>query len=251
MKNGHRVYDTHTHLGAARHSGRRQNMEQMLASMDTQGVDRSMLIPFPVVEDFRATHDQIAAALAAQPERFAGAACLDPFVPEQIYRDEIKRCAEELGFTAIKIQPQYQALNPIHTRNDFLYECAALYNMAVIVHTGAGAPFALPSLYIMPARRFPEVPIVLGHCGGGVYSLESIVAASVCPNIYIEVSSLMPHHIHEVLQFVPTNRIMAGSDLIESLDAEMHKIFTLNVSEPDRANILWNTARAVFDGESA
>ena len=55
----------------------------------------------------------------------------------------------------------------------------------------------------MPARKFPDLPIVLGHAGGGLYVLEAIVAASVCPNIFVELSSLMPHHVQEVLAHVP------------------------------------------------
>ncbi len=214
----------------------------MLASMDAHGVDRSLLIPFPVVEDYRAQHDLIAAAVRAHPDRFAGAACIDPFVPEAEFRDEVRRCAEELGLRALKLQPQYQALNPLSPRSDFLYEAALEHKLAVVVHTGAGAPFALPSLYIMPARRFPELPLILGHAGGGLYAAEAIVAASVCENIYVELSSLMPHHIEEVLAHVPANRLMMGSDLPVSLEAELVKILNLDIAADDKREILSGTA---------
>lgn len=248
MRNGFRLYDAHAHIGLARHSGRQQEASELLQAMDCQGVDRALLLPFPVVEDFRAEHDKIAKALREYPGRFTGAACIYPFVAEDIFRDEVKRCAEELGFRAIKLQPQYQALNPIGRRGDFLYETALRYRMAVVVHTGSGVPFALPSLYIMPARRFPELRIILGHAGGSVYMLETIVAASVCPNIYIELSSLMPHHIAEVAAHVPSNRLMVGSDLPESMETEMHKVLTMSLSDEAKADILWNTAEAVLEG---
>ncbi len=247
MKNGFQLYDTHAHLGLARHSGRRQTAETLLEAMDRHGVDRSMLLPFPVVDDFRREHDGIAEAVRRYPKRFAGAACVYPFVSPEAFRDEIKRCAEELGFRAIKLQPQYQALNPVGTRGDFLYEAAARHRMAVIVHTGSGVPFALPSLYILPARRFPELPIILGHGGGSVYMLETIVAASVCPNIYIELSSLMPHHIADILAHVPSNRLMVGSDLPESMETEMHKMLTMAIPDLAKRDVLWNTAERVFD----
>lgn len=242
MRDGFRIYDTHTHLGQARHSGRTHAVEEMLASMDAHGVDRSLLIPFPVVEDYRAQHDLIGAALRAYPDRFSGSACIYPFVPESDFRDEVRRCGEELGFCALKLQPQYQALNPLSARSDFLYEAALEQKMAVVVHTGAGAPYALPSLYIMPARRFPELPLILGHAGGGLYAAEAIVAACVCDNIYVELSSLMPHHIEEVLAHVPPNRLMMGSDLPVSLEAEVVKILSLNIDEADKREILWGTA---------
>ena len=246
MKGGFRIYDSHTHIGVARHSGREFSADAMLRHMDQTGVDRSMLIPFPVVEDYRATHDLIAAAMRAHPDRFAGAACLNVFVAEAEFRDEVRRCAEVHGFTALKLQPMYQALNPLSPRGDFFYEAALANRMAVIVHTGAGAPFALPSLYIMPARRFPELPIVLGHAGGGIYMAEAVVAAVVCPNIYIELSSLMPHHVREVLQHVPADRLMAGSDLPESVETEIGKILGLDVADDVKRRILWDTPERVF-----
>jgi uncharacterized protein len=248
MRDGFSLYDTHTHLGAARHSGRTCGLDDMLKAMDGFGVDRSLLIPFPVVDDYAAQHDLIAAALRSHPGRFSAAACIYPFILEQEFRDEVKRCAEELGFRALKLQPQYQALNPISPRSDFFFETAAEFGLPIVAHTGTGVPFALPSLFIMPARKFPEVRIILGHAGGSIYAAEAIVAASVCENIYIELSSLMPHHIREVLAHVPSNRLMAGSDLPESIDAELGKIISMDIPREDKENILWNTARRLIDG---
>jgi predicted TIM-barrel fold metal-dependent hydrolase len=246
MRDGFRVYDAHAHLGEARHSGRKQSVGDMLRAMDQTGIDRALLIPFPVVDDHRAAHDGIAAAMRAHPDRFQGAACVYPFVPEVAFRDEVRRCAEELGFRALKLQPQYQALNPLSPRSDFLFAAADEYKLTVVVHTGAGAPFALPSLYIMPARKFPDLRVVLGHAGGGLYVLEAIVAASVCPNIFVELSSLMPHHIQEVLAHLPPERLMIGSDLPESAEVEIGKIQNLPISGPARQQILWDTAYGLF-----
>lgn len=249
MLEGFKVFDSHTHLGVARHSGRVYTADRMLRHMDEHGIERSLLIPFPVVDDYRWTHDLIAEAVAAHPSRFAGAACLNPFVPEQEYRDEVRRCAEQLGFRALKFQPQYQPLNPVSRRSDFLFESALENKMALICHTGTGAPFSLPSLFILPARRYPELPIVLAHSGGSSFALEALVAATVCPNIYLELSSLMPHHLGEILGAIPSERLMIGSDLPESVDTEIGKIVDLKVPKKVKRDILWNTPRRLFDGK--
>ena len=144
MRDRFRIYDAHTHLGVARHSGRKHTADDLLRVMDRTGIDRSLLIPFPVVDDFRAAHDGIAAALRAHPDRFGGAACIDPFIPEDEFHDEIRRCAQDLGFRALKLQPQYQALNPVSDRSDFFFAAAQEQKLTLVVHTGAGAPFALP-----------------------------------------------------------------------------------------------------------
>lgn len=246
MRNGFRIFDTHTHIGRARHSGRSLTAEQLLASMDDFGIDRSVAIPFPVVEDYRAAHDEIGRAVKAYSDRLVGAACLYPFMPEDQFRDEVRRCVQDWGFRALKLQPQYQALNPISRRSDFLFETALEHRLAVICHTGTGIPFALPSLFILPARKFSELPIILAHSGGGILTTEAIVAATVCPNIYLELSSLMPHHLVEVLEHVPSSRLMIGSDVPESLETEMSKILGLKAATEVQADILWNTADRLF-----
>jgi uncharacterized protein len=248
VKNGFRVYDTHTHIGRARHSGRVFTADQMLRHMDACGVDRSLLIPYPVVEDHREAHDEIGRAVREHPDRFSGCACLYPFIPLDVFRDELRRCVEVHGFRALKLQPQYHGLNPISPRNDFYFESAIEHRLPIVVHTGAGAPFALPSLYIHPARRFPDLTIILGHAGGSIYFAEAAVAAAACSNIYVELSSLMPHHIAEILPHVLSNRLMAGSDLPLSVETEIGKIFTLDISDEAKREILWTTPRRVIDG---
>jgi predicted TIM-barrel fold metal-dependent hydrolase len=73
-----------------------------------------------------------------------------------------------------------------------------------------------------------------------------MLAAVFCPNVFLELSSLMPHHVLEVLSEVPSERLMIGSDLPESLEIEMGKIIALDISERDKRNILWDTACRVF-----
>lgn len=243
-----RIWDTHTHIGEALHSGRVFRADDLLSSMDRHGIERSTVIPFPVVADYRSAHDEIAAAVRAHRDRITGCACLNPFVARDEFNGEVRRCAEELGFRALKLQPQYQPLNPLSPRGDFFFEAALRHRLPVIVHTGAGSPFALPSLYIAVARRFPALQIILAHAGGGLYVGEAIVAADVCPNIYVEVSSLMPHHVLEVLRHIPSRRLMIGSDLPESTAAEIGKITELDVAERVKQDILWNTAERVFGG---
>jgi len=248
MKSGYRIYDTHSHLGSALHSGRRVTAEEMLVHMDARGIDRSLLIPFPVVADYRAEHATIARAVRDHPDRFSGALCISPYLPEKEVAEEVRRGVDELGFRALKIQPQFCGLNPMSSRASWFFGLANEHRLPVVFHTGSGAPFALPSLLIPPAREYPELPIIAGHCGGPVYYLEAIVAAQVCPNLYLDLSSLMPHQVLEVVRQIPASRLMAGSDLMESAAVELGKIVDLPVDESSRRAILWETPRRVFDG---
>lgn len=249
MRDGFFLFDSHTHLGEAEHSGRVATPRQLLATMDRCGVDRSLLIPFPVVEDFRKTHDHIADAVRLHPARFAGAACLNPYEGEAVYRAEVRRCREQLGFRALKLQPQYTAINPLWPRHHFVFEAAAENGMTLIWHTGSGIPYSLPSLLMPVARDFPQLNIVLAHCGGGGMLLgEAIVAAQFCPNIYLELSTLMPNHVLEVLSHLPASRLLAGSDLPENTEIEFAKILGLDIGHSAKHSILSETALRLFGG---
>jgi predicted TIM-barrel fold metal-dependent hydrolase len=246
MRDGFAIFDAHTHIGRALHSGRRCSAEDLLRSMDSFGVDRSLAIPFPVVEDWREANEEVARAARKYPDRLTGAASLDPFLPENELRTQLRRCVEELNLRALKIQPQYQPLDPLSGRAEAIFGAACEMRLPVVCHTGSGVPFALPSLYMMPARRFPELALVLAHSGGGIFVQEAIVAASFCPNIYLELSSLMPHQIMTVLSQIPSTRLMIGSDLPECLETEMGKVLRLDIPDGDRANILWKTCSKVL-----
>lgn len=246
MRDGFRIFDTHTHIGRGRHSGRVYSARELVDAMDRFGIDRSVVIPYPVVDDYRREHDEIAAAVRAHPGRIVGAACLSPFVPVDHFQDEIRRCAEELGFRALKLQPKYQALNPLSSRSDFFFEAALRHDLTVIAHTGDGLPFSAPSLFIMPARRYPELRLVLAHAGGSIFFQEAIVAASVCGNICVELSSLMPHHVRDVCHHVPSGRLLIGSDVPENLEIEMTKILSADLPAAAKQDILWNTAARLF-----
>jgi predicted TIM-barrel fold metal-dependent hydrolase len=164
-----------------------------------------------------------------------------------VFQGEVRRCSEELGFTAIKLQPKYQPLNPVSPRSDFFFETAVKHNLTLVAHTGDGLPLSAPSLFIAPARRFPDLRIVLGHAGGSIFFLEAIVAAQVCPNVYIELSSLMPHHITDVVEYIASDRLLIGSDLPESIPAEIGKIVNhRDLTDAQKQDILWNTASGLF-----
>ena len=58
----------------------------------------------------------------------------------------------------------------------------------------------------------------------------------------------MPHHLAELLQYVPAKRLMAGSDLPQSVAIEIGKVFSVTLSEADRRALLWETGAKLFGG---
>jgi predicted TIM-barrel fold metal-dependent hydrolase len=62
----------------------------------------------------------------------------------------------------------------------------------------------------------------------------------------LELSTLMPHHVLQVLQHTSSRRLMIGSDLPENLATELFKIYSLDVADDVKHDILWNTACHLF-----
>jgi predicted TIM-barrel fold metal-dependent hydrolase len=201
---------------------------------------------FPVVDDYRSQHDLIGQGVRAHRDRLAGAVCLYPLLDRSSFCDEVHRCRGQYGFRALQLQPQYHGLNPMSASSDFFFESALANQLAVVRHTGAVLPPSSPALLMVLARKFPDLMIVIAHSGGAIFVNEAIVAALFCPNILLELATLMPHHVLAVLGQVASDRLMIGSDLPESVEMEIGKIISLDVPDLDKRNILNETGCRVF-----
>jgi predicted TIM-barrel fold metal-dependent hydrolase len=166
---------------------------------------------------------------------------------EEDYRSEASRCVQGFGFVGLKLNPMQHLTSPLMENANKVFDTASDLGVPVIVHTGMGAPWALPSLNIPQARRHPDLPIVLAHAGYAVYSLEAYVAASECDNIYLEPSWCTIHYLKWLLKRLGTDRILFGSDVVANLPVELVKYRSLGLSEDDLANILGKTAQRIFE----
>jgi len=241
-----KIIDTHCHLGASKLSNLNITEADLLLAMDTHGIDISLVMPHAVSDDPAAAHDQVAALCRRHPDRFRGIANLTPLWDEADYLREVTRCVGDLGFVAVKLNPHQHLASPIMANADKVFDTAADLDVPVIVHTGLGAPWALPSLAIPPAQRHPTLPIILAHAGFAIYAAEAYVAASVCDNIYLEPSWCTVHNLEMFVHKVGVERIMFGSDVPENVPVELAKYRAIGLSEEEIATCLGKTAAQVF-----
>jgi len=239
------VFDAHLHLGESAVSGRVITESALLEACERNGVDGGLVFPFPLVTDYRRAHDLIAAFCARHPG-FVGGACLNPLVGEDAYIAEVERCIRDLGFVANKLHPMCYSLSPLYEKARVVFAVAQRLGIPTVVHTGRGIPFALPSLCIPRAIEFPDMPIVLAHAGWGLFSAEAIVAAQVCPNIYLETSWCSVEDIAAMIRQIGPGRVMMGSDTLENLPVELAKYNSLPLSPAVRDQCLGATARTLF-----
>jgi hypothetical protein len=192
------------------------------------------------------THDAIADLCRRHPGRTVGMVSMTPLIGREAYEREAERCVRELGFRAIKLHPQAHAVSPVFEVSDVVFESAAALGVPVMVHTGTGAPFALPALLIRRARQYPELKIVLAHAGFAVYTEEAIVAAEVCDNIYLEPTWCIAGDIRKMVRMLGPERVMFGGDLPSNVPVELTKYRTLDLTDEEREWCLFRTAASVF-----
>lgn len=238
-----KVINTHMHLGQSYLTDTILTEEMVLQNMEENGIDGAMV--YPIVEpkpDNKTAHDMIYEFAKRNPGKIWGVVDMHPRHPEEEYRAEVKRCIEELGFVAIKYHPLLQAMNPDSSVSDKVFRIANELKVPLIVHTGNGIPYALPSRMIPKAMQYPDLKIVLAHAGTYMFSSEAMIAAELCPNIYLEPSWCEVHHIQQMISRFGSKRVMMGSDIPVNTAIEVAKARALKISEEDRANYMGETA---------
>ena len=118
--------------------------------------------------------------------------------------------------------------------------------VAAMVHTGPGVPFALPSLCIPAAQRYPGLKIILAHAGFGVFSAEAQVAASICGNLYLETSWCIGEDIRWMISTIGPDRVMMGADLASNVPVEIAKYRALDLEREVYDKVMGGTAIDVF-----
>jgi predicted TIM-barrel fold metal-dependent hydrolase len=180
--------------------------ERRLAALDAAGVDVQLLsMNLPGCEQFdpaegaslaRAQNDRLAELVAPHRDRLVGLAtlCPDPDAPE-VAADELERCVCELGFRGWKVNSHVRGTTLDDERYVPLFERVATLGVPVFLHptlphasmlgpyTGYGFQLPGPSLgfaaetaltamrliYSGLFDRVPDLQIVLGHLGEGLY----------------------------------------------------------------------------------
>ena len=245
------IVDAHTHLGYDTVFEIDFTLDNLLSGMEKNLIDVSIVQPGTTINLDNAVeqHNNIASLSKSMPKRIFGLANPNPHLETSIYIDELRRCIKDLGFVGVKLHPLAHAVNPTNLKGTKVFQAALNLGIPVMVHTGTGVPWSLPSTLISVAKNFPEVKIVIAHSGGNMFLNEAILAAQLCPNIYLETSWLPNVQIKRCCNTIGAQRIMLGSDQSINVATEITKYKTINLNEDELSWCLGKTAIKVFDLE--
>ncbi len=239
-----KIIDSHQHIGECTIFDHKVSEQELLEKLDENGVSGAIVLPFPGDPDERRTHDAIYELSNKFPGKIYGVISLNPRMSEDEYFKEVERCVN-MGFKGIKLHPFGHAC-PLNSRAaEKFFIAARNNNLPVIIHTGLGVPYTLPSMVIPKAMEYKDVKIVLAHAGAYIYSAEALIAAQLCPNIYLETSWCSAHRIREFVEKLGPERVMFGSDIAINIPSELAK-YRSQIKNEYLEICLQQTAEKVF-----
>jgi hypothetical protein len=243
------IIDAHAHLGFDEVFDHDFTEADLVAGQEANGIAASLVQPGTchALEGVRRQHDAIADLGSRQPGRFFGIANPNPHLPAREYDAEVRRCVEGMGFLGVKIHPAAHAMNPLGRAAGHVFALAREMGLPVMVHTGAGIPWAAPSLLGPVAAAHADLKIVAAHAGMMVLAGEAGILAAEHANVYLECSWTPGFKVAGWVKSLGPQRVLFGSDHAENAATELAKFRTCGLSEEELDWTLGRAAAAVFN----
>lgn len=243
------IVDAHAHYGHDYVFDEDNYDDSLLYWYDLCGIDYAIIqpsIPRPYILDTQIIHNEIFELCKKHKGRFYGMASIHPHFEPKDYDAELTRCIHSLGFVGVKISPIAHSAHPALSSCMHIYEICAHLNIPVMVHTGAGQPFADPINLIKPAKDFPHVKFIIAHAGTDAQFTAALYVAEQCQNVYLEPSWLNIYSLNSALESIGPKRIMFSSDMPMNVPVELAKYRALTQDKSVLDQLFYRTASEVF-----
>ena len=171
-------------------------LEVTLGALDAASVDRAIVTAWWGPTGPLISNDEVAASVAAFPDRLTGLCSVDLSRPMDGVR-ELRRSVKQLGLRGLRVLPWLWGLPPNDRRYYPLYaECIEL-DVPFCLQVGHTGPLrssepGRPIPYLDDvALELPELRVVAGHIGYP-WTSEMIALATKYPHVYIDTSAWKP-----------------------------------------------------------
>jgi hypothetical protein len=202
-----KICDAHVHLGESGpwqlHMNPTTHVDRLIKLFDRYEVERAIVFPNPNVGDkYPEMNDYIAKSIRKHPKRLVGFGRVDPRRQDAVQK--LSRIKNSLKLTGLKLHPMVECFRPDHSFFNKFFQQASKLGLPILFYTGDG--FSSPRLISKIAKKYPKLPIILGHLKeGALNTMEKF------NNIYVETSGTLPDFI-ELAADIDENRILFGSD---------------------------------------
>jgi predicted TIM-barrel fold metal-dependent hydrolase len=176
---------------------RNRGLADIIKDMDAAGVDKACIVAMDLSTFYGVelvTNQDVAQMAAAYPDRLIPFASVDPSMG-RVAVDRLVHAVESLGCRGLKLVPPVQHFDFSDPKYHPLWEAALDLDILVWTHTAhqrahpdSDARLGHPMLVEPVTLKYPDLKIVLGHCGfPWVWEAWSLVVRR--PNVFLDISA--------------------------------------------------------------
>lgn len=225
--------------------------EKFLALLDESGVDYAVLLAEECPITTGIVDSETVAAFCRGHHRLIPFASVNPRTAPDPVQD-LRRAVGDLGCRGLKLYPTYQMFYPNDPLVYPLYVACQELEIPVLFHTGSsvfpgsrlkyGDPLFLDDV----AVDFPDLTLVMAHCGRSFWYDRAFTLARLHQNVYLDVAGLPPQKLP--LYFPEFERLadkwVFGSDWpgVPDIRKNIETIRGLPWSEATKQKLLYENA---------
>ena len=247
------IIDCHAHMGPwfNFHIADDPWAAGMVAAMDTCGVDTLISAPHVAIgPDSPLGNSFVAEAVARFPGRIAGYCTVNPNYPAEETVSELEKHVAHGNLIGIKIHPSVHLHRADGDGYRPMWEWAQAHKVPVLSHTWENCPWCAPAKFVDLGKAYPDVPVLLGHSGGGASgNLVAVEAARQWENLYLDLTgSQLPYGILEIMvEKIGADRVLFGTDIpFVDIRPQIGYVTFARISDDDKRKILGLNTKRIF-----
>jgi predicted TIM-barrel fold metal-dependent hydrolase len=221
--------------------------ENFVGLLDQCGIDYGVILAELAPITTGICSNEYVAKFCSKSSRLIPFASINPHTSTRP-AEELERLVCEHGFRGLKLYPTYQYYYPNDSMLYPLYAKAQELGIPVSIHLGSSVfagsriKYGDPLLLDDVAVDFPDLPLLMCHCGRPFWYDQAFGMARLHRNVYMELSGLPPQ---KLLTFFPelervADQVIYGSDWpgVATMAENIQTINSLNLREETKRKIL-------------
>jgi uncharacterized protein len=224
-------------------NGYRLKAEGLLASMNSNGIDKSVVAPVqPKTYRLEPQNEAIAVTQLRYPDRFIGFCRIDPRQGEEAVT-ELRRCVLQLGLKGLLLHPMEEGYTITEDHVVRLVKEAGSLGVPVIV--AAGYPWVAHALQIRSvAEQAEEATIIMSHGGqiniSGLAQADAFLAMETCSNLSIGTNGVYRQDFLEecIDAFGPERVLFTSMAPVFHQGFELDRVNSVKMEESARPSVL-------------
>ena len=224
-------------------SGYQLRAEELLASMESNGIDKSVIVPVqPKTYRLEPQNEAIAVTQMRYPDRFIGFCRVDPRQGEDAVT-ELRRCVLQLGLKGLMLHPMEEGYTINEDHAVRLVKEAGSLGVPTII--AAGYPWVAHALQIRSvAEQAEEATIIMSHGGqiniSGLAQADAFLAMEMCGNLYIGTNGVYRQDFLEdcIGAFGPERVLFTSMTPVFHQGFELDRANSVKMEEANRPSVL-------------